>query len=90
MRAHDPGATVVVVPSDHLIVEEALFRGDVTAVARFVQQHPPCMVLLGAQPTEPEFGGLRWAPGGLDDGGPVYQVCRFWRSRWRRWRRRCS
>lgn len=79
--ARDPGATVVVLPSDHLIVEEALFIGHVAAVARFVQQNPEWMVLLGAQPTEPEteYGWIEAGPRvGWTTDGPLYRVFRFW------------
>jgi mannose-1-phosphate guanylyltransferase len=79
--ARDPNATVIVVPSDHLVVEEAVFMGHLGAVARFVQQHPEWITLLGAQPTEPEteYG---WIEAGARVGwtteGPLYRVCRFW------------
>jgi mannose-1-phosphate guanylyltransferase len=77
----DPGATVIVLPSDHLIVEEALFMGHLTTVARFVQEHPEWMVLLGAQPMEPEieYGWIEAGPrAGWTANGPVYRVLRFW------------
>jgi mannose-1-phosphate guanylyltransferase len=79
--ARDPAATMIVLPSDHLIVEEALFMGHVAAVGRFVQQHPKWMVLLGAQPTEPEteYGWIEAGPrAGWTTNGPVYRVFRFW------------
>jgi mannose-1-phosphate guanylyltransferase len=79
--ARDPGATVIVLPSDHLIVEEALFMQHVAAVARFVEQHPEWMVLLGAQPTEPEaeYGWIEPGPrAGWTTDGPLYRVLRFW------------
>jgi mannose-1-phosphate guanylyltransferase len=78
--AHDPAAIVVVLPSDHLLVEEALFMEHVAAVRRFVGQHPEWMVLLGAQPTEPEteYGWIEMGPRvGWTPQGPVYRVLRF-------------
>ena len=79
--ARDPRATVIVLPSDHLIVEEALFVEHLTAVARFVQQHRKWMVLLGAQPTEPEteYGWIEPGPrAGWTKAGPLYRVGQFW------------
>lgn len=52
--ARNPQATVVVFPADHFIPEEALFMRRVAEVARYVKTHPEWLVLLGAQPTEPE------------------------------------
>ena len=55
--------------------------GHLGAVARFVQQHPEWITLLGAQPTEPEteYG---WIEAGARVGwtteGPLYRVFRFW------------
>ncbi len=79
--ARDRTATVIVVPCDHLVVEEALFMGHVAGVARFVQQHLDWMTLVGAQPTEPEteYG---WIEAGSrvdwSTEGPLYRVSRFW------------
>jgi mannose-1-phosphate guanylyltransferase len=81
IRAHDPGATVVVTPADHLVLEEAHLTGHVGAVARFVQQHPEWLVLLGARPTEPEteYGWIQAGPRvGWTAEGPVYRILRFW------------
>jgi len=81
VQARDPGATVIVLPSDHLIVEEALFTEHLAAVARSVQQHAEWMVLLGAQPTEPEteYGWIEAGPrAGWTTDGPLYRVARFW------------
>jgi mannose-1-phosphate guanylyltransferase len=50
----DPEATVVVFPSDHLILEEALFMAHVEEVMAFVDRHPEWLVLLAAQASEPE------------------------------------
>jgi mannose-1-phosphate guanylyltransferase len=79
--ARDSRATVIVAPSDHLIVEEALFMGHLATVARFVQRHPEWITLLGAQPTEPEteYGWIEAGPrAGWTTEGPLYRVLRFW------------
>jgi len=76
----DPEATVAVFPSDHFIVEETVFMDHVAKVASVVR-HPEWLVLLGAQPTEPEteYGwiepgeALDWTP-----AGPICRVQRFW------------
>jgi mannose-1-phosphate guanylyltransferase len=78
--ARDPLATVVVFPSDHVILEEAAFMGHVAEVARFVNQHRDWTVLLGAQPTEPEaeYGWIEPAePVGWTGQGPLYRIRRF-------------
>lgn len=79
--ARDPRAAVIVLPSDHLIVEEALFIEHLATVARFVQQHREWMVLLGAQPMEPEteYGWIEaGACVGWTESGPLHRVLQFW------------
>lgn len=79
--ARDPKATVVVLPSDHFVLEEARFMAHIAAVGRFVREHREWMVLLGAQPTEPEteYGWIEAGPRvGWTTGGPLYRVSRFW------------
>lgn len=80
IHARDPEATLVVFPSDHFVLEEAAFMAHVAEVARFVRRHREWMVLLGAQPTEPdtEYGWIE--PGarvGWTARGPLYRICRF-------------
>ncbi len=80
IRLRDPRATVVVFPADHFIVDEALFMRHVAEVATYVRAHPEWMVLLGAQPTEPEadYGWIE--PGervGWTGRGPVYRIRGF-------------
>ena len=76
----DPGATVVVLPSDHLVREEQVFMACVEEAAAFVARHPQLLVLLGAPPTEPEteYGWIE--PGevvGWTARRPVRRVHRF-------------
>ena len=80
IEARNPGATVVFLPSDHFIPEEGEFMERVAEVARFVERQPEWMVLLGAEPTEPEteYGWIE--PGesvGAAGAGPVYRIRRF-------------
>jgi len=80
IHAQDPDATVVVFPSDHYIGEEALFMEHLAEVAGFIARHPDQIVLVGAQPTEPEteYGWIE--PGkrvGWLSTAPIYQIRRF-------------
>jgi len=76
----DPEATLALFPSDHFIENEVAFMDHVQEVAAFVRAHPEWIVLLGAEPTEPEseYGWI--APGaavGMVGGDPVCRVLRF-------------
>lgn len=53
-----PDSAVAVFPSDHFIVEEALFMAHVDLAFRVVERHPSYLVLLGIEPDnpEPEYG----------------------------------
>ncbi len=80
IQQRDREATVVVFPTDHFIPEEATFMAHAGAVARFVDRHPEWLVLLGAQPTEPEpeYGWIGLgAPLGAAAGSPVCRVREF-------------
>lgn len=80
IEAWDPRATVVCFPSDHFIPQEAAFMAYVADVAEFVDRQAEWIVLLGAQPSEPEteYGWIE--PGervGWTDQGPVYRIRQF-------------
>ncbi|MBI2360941.1 MAG: NTP transferase domain-containing protein [Deltaproteobacteria bacterium] len=51
---HDPEAVVAVFPSDHFIVEEALFMTHVDLALRIAERYPSFIVLLGIEPDDPE------------------------------------
>jgi mannose-1-phosphate guanylyltransferase len=75
-----PDATVVIFPSDHLVVEADVFMDQVVAAAAFVEEQPNRIVLLGARPTdaETEYGWIE--PGsmlGFAGDEPVRAVRRF-------------
>jgi mannose-1-phosphate guanylyltransferase len=77
----DPQAIIALSPSDHFVSEESAFMDHVAGVVVTVEQHPESMILLGAQPTDPdtEYGWIE--PGEpLDQTavGPLYRVRRFW------------
>jgi mannose-1-phosphate guanylyltransferase len=80
IRARDPQATIVVFPSDHFILEEAIFMRHVAEAARYVRAHPEWLLLLGAQPTEPEsdYGWIE--PGervGWSGRAPIHRIGHF-------------
>jgi len=80
VAARDPGATVVVFPADHFILEEAVFMRCAAQVAAYVRKHPEWLVLLGVQPTEPEAAYGWIEPGdrvGWTTRGPIYRIRRF-------------
>lgn len=76
----DPEAIVAVFPSDHFVLEEALFMAHVGSVAAWVDEHPEQIVLLGAAPSGPEveYGWIeRGAFLGSAGGGTICAVTRF-------------
>jgi mannose-1-phosphate guanylyltransferase len=64
IRQRAPDATVAVFPSDHLVMEADLFMDQVVAAAAYVDDNPGRIVLLGAEPTEPEpeYGWIEPGP----------------------------
>ena len=68
-----PGATVVVFPSDHYIVEEDLFVSYVDLALLAAEQDPSRVVLLGIEPDrpEPEYGYIL-PDGELVNSTPLY------------------
>lgn len=77
----DPQATVALFPSDHFVLEETVFMDHVAGVVAAVEQHPGWVILLGAQPTDPdrEYGWIEpGEPLGQMAIGPLYRVRRFW------------
>jgi mannose-1-phosphate guanylyltransferase len=77
----DPGATVVVFPSDHFISDEERFMAHITRIAAWVEEHADRLVLLGARATSPEveYGWLELGrPLDASSDRPVWEVRRFW------------
>lgn len=77
----EPEATLAVFPSDHFVLEESAFMTHVAQVARLVGRHPEWIVLLGAEPSEPdaEYGWIEpGEPLERTATGPVCRVRRFW------------
>jgi mannose-1-phosphate guanylyltransferase len=77
----DPDATVAVFPSDHYIPSDDAFMAHVAEVGAWIDAHPARIVLLGAQPTEPEVE-YGWIEPGEKLGdvttGPIRAVRHFW------------
>jgi mannose-1-phosphate guanylyltransferase len=72
-----PEATVVVLPSDHFILEEDVFTKHVDLACRVVETDPSRFILLGMEPNEadPEYGYILPADDKNDLG--VHKVLRF-------------
>jgi mannose-1-phosphate guanylyltransferase len=71
-----PESTVVVLPSDHCVLEERLFMRHVKVAFSVVEQNPSQLVVLGVQPTdaETEFGYI--LPKGEDLASSPKSLCR--------------
>lgn len=80
IRVKDPGAVVVILPSDHFVFPEAAFVTAVERVARAAHRLPDKLVLLGARAEGPEtqYG---WIQPGITvdrvEGHPVRTVTSF-------------
>jgi mannose-1-phosphate guanylyltransferase len=68
LHKRDPAAIVTVFPSDHFILEEDLFMRHVERASRIVESDSARIVLLGAEPNEPdpEYGYIVYG-GRIDD-----------------------
>jgi mannose-1-phosphate guanylyltransferase len=81
IASRDADATVVVFPSDHLVLSEMRFIAHVAEVAAWVERQSERVVLLGAQPRSPEvdYGWIEpGEPVGQISTGAVSAVRRFW------------
>ena len=70
-----PGATLLVLPADHLIPDEAAFRSAAREAARIAQDD--ALVLFGIQPTAPETGFGYIETGAPIGSGEARKVLRF-------------
>lgn len=82
LAASAPTASVVILPSDHHVSDDARFMAHVRVALDTVETRLPHVLLLGITPDthESEYGWIE--PGDLLPGGaascPMYQVRRFW------------
>jgi mannose-1-phosphate guanylyltransferase len=75
---HDPDATMVVMPADHVIAPESDFRAALASAVRHVDEHPERLVTFGIKPTFPaeSYGYIeRGAP--VANSGGAYKVVKF-------------
>lgn len=75
---HDPDATMVVMPADHVISPDSSFREALAKAVQHVDEHPQRLVTFGIKPTYPaeSYGYIeRGAP--LDEASGAYQVVKF-------------
>jgi mannose-1-phosphate guanylyltransferase len=76
----DPGATMIVMPADHVIEPGEAFRATVQAAVSVVDDDPTALVTFGIKPTHAETGYGYIERGALQanrHGIPVYRVVRF-------------
>jgi mannose-1-phosphate guanylyltransferase len=76
----DPEARVIILPSDHFILEEELFMKHVAAGDAFVQRHSKYLLLLGVELDSPEadYGWIETSMKIAEiDGCEIFRVKRF-------------
>jgi len=80
IRARDSEARLVVLPSDHFVADDTVFMEQVVEVLKVLEAQPERIILLGAEPSEPETD-YGWIELGARLPGlgrhPVYRVLRF-------------
>jgi mannose-1-phosphate guanylyltransferase len=74
--ARDPDATVVVLPSDHVVADESTLLEAINAATDHVHREPDRLVLLGLEPEGPDTG-LGWIAPSSDALDPVSAVSHF-------------
>lgn len=76
----DPEARVIILPSDHFILEEQLFMKHVAAGDAFVKRHSKYLLLLGVELDHPEadYGWIETSMKVAEiDGCEIFRVKRF-------------
>ena len=82
VAAREPSATMMVLPADHLIQDEAAFK-QVLQASAFAAESSGALVTIGIKPTWPcpSYGyverGRRALLNGMDENVAVYEVVRF-------------
>ncbi len=74
--ARDPEATVVVLPSDHVVEDEPTLLAAITAATENIHREPDRLVLLGLEPAGPDTG-LGWISPRSIAHHPVSAVSHF-------------
>jgi len=78
--ARDPKATMTVLPSDHFVSDDELFMECLSQGIGAIERRPEQIVLLGAEPSEPEtdYGWIELGEPLRGPGtAPLYRVRRF-------------
>jgi mannose-1-phosphate guanylyltransferase len=78
--AQDPDAVLMVLPSDHFVGDDKLFMAHIAEVIEFLEHRPEHIVLLGAEPSEPEtdYGWIELGePVPRSGRSPIYRVLSF-------------
>lgn len=75
LAALDPQANMVVAPSDHIVLKEAVFLEKITSALDFAQKEN-ALVTLGIQPSRPDTG-YGYIQFGQELAGGVFKVQRF-------------
>ena len=78
IKAIDPDATLVVSPSDHLIIQDQRFEEIINIAINSAEKHKS-IVTLGIQPTRPDtgYGYIQWADAKEVDNDRVKKVKTF-------------
>ena len=80
IMAQDPQANLIVLPSDHFVADDEVFMEHVAGIVEFLERFPERIVLLGAEPSEPEtdYGWIELGEP-LPGSGPsqLYRVRHF-------------
>jgi mannose-1-phosphate guanylyltransferase len=80
IRGRDSEARLVVLPSDHFVADDTIFMEQVVEILNALEAQPERIILLGAEPSEPETD-YGWIELGATLPGPgrhpVYRVLSF-------------
>ena len=76
---HDPDATMVVMPADHVITNTQAFRDAVAAAQRLIDESPARIVTFGIRPNYPaqSFGYIERGEAIAATGATAFDVARF-------------
>ena len=81
IRARDPKGALMFLPSDHFVEDDAAFMDAVVGVVRAIEQGQRQIVLLGAEPADPEtdYGWIDLGKPlpGIRSSSPMHRVLRF-------------
>lgn len=74
--AQDPEATVVVMPSDHVVADEPTLLASINAATEHIHREPDRLILLGFEPEGPDTG-FGWITPRSDETQVVSPVSHF-------------